>query len=243
MGDWAEETLKNTINGQQTIHQALHYGDTNELAAGDDLFQAYYLSELESTRVYGKRPDLLLYDISKLPAKDALADKPISDTEELAKLAAAAIEVRSSKFKAIQYMRVREEERTNGKKGVRLCPSFTVKVEDLIIVYRWMERFRVRQSYVQVFLDSIFGINFLNVFELIGEGKNIVIEKPKQSQEKATIMIPITFGHQIASCVKPPQFQMRIQETRLGRVDAFVAPDEGEFVLNDEMLNTVLFTQ
>lgn len=155
------------------------------------MFKKYYLSELESTRVYGKRPDLLLYGVDNLPAGNALADKPISATEEVAKLALAAIEVRSSKFRAIHYMCVREEERENGKKGVRLCPSFTVKVEDLIIVYRWMERFRVKQSYMQVFLDSIFGINFLNIFELIGEGKNIVIEKPKQSQEKATIMVTI----------------------------------------------------
>ena len=46
MGDWAEEALKNTINTQQKIHQALHYGDTNELATGDELFKEYYLSEL-----------------------------------------------------------------------------------------------------------------------------------------------------------------------------------------------------
>lgn len=241
MGDWAEEALKSTINSQQKIYQALHYGDTNELAAGDELFKEYYLSELESTRVYGKRPDLLLYGVGNLPAKDALADKPISATEEVAKLALAAIEVRSSKFRAIQYMRVREEEKVNGKKGVRLCPSFTVKVEDLIIVYRWMEKFHVRQSYMQVFLDSIFGINFLDIFELIGEGKNIIIEKPKQSQEKATIMIPITLGHQVASCATPPTFRMRIQETRLGRVDAFVAPEAGAFVLNGDNLNAVLF--
>lgn len=242
MGDWAEEALKRTINSQQKIHQVLHYGDTNELAAGDELFKEYYLSELESTRVYGKRPDLLLYEIGNLPAKDAIADKPISASEEVAKLALAAIEVRSSKFRAVQYMQVRERDRINGKKGVRLSPSFTVKVEDLIIVYRWMERFGVRQSYMQVFLDSIFGINFLHIFELIGEGKNIVIETPKKSQEKATIMIPITLGRQVASCSTAPTFRLRIQETRLGRVDAFVAPEAGEFVLDDENLNAVLLS-
>ena len=52
----------------------------------------------------------------------------------------AAVEVRSSKFEALTYMKVRKEQRAAGKTKARETPSFTVKVEDLVIVYRWLER-------------------------------------------------------------------------------------------------------
>jgi hypothetical protein len=167
----------------------------------------------------------------------------VTETEAFASQALAAVEVRSSKFKALQYMRVRELERETGAKVDRLCPSFTVKVEDLIIVYRWMERFQVPECYTQVFFDSIFGINFLQIFEVIGSGKGFKIETPRQSQLKATIMIPITSGHQIAVSSEPPEFRTEIRETRLGRVDAFVAPVGGKFTLDPVALNAVLFPQ
>ena len=243
MGDWAETALKNLLLSSSSDLQPVHYGDSNQIAAGDEGFKDYYLSELEATREFGKRPDLLLYDATVEVAGDEFSEKSIAESEPLARKALAAIEVRSSKFKALQYMRVREQEREAGTKVDRACPSFTVKVEDLIIVYRRMERFQVPECYTQVFFDSIFGINFLQIFEVIGSGKGFKIETPRQSQEKATIMIPITSGHQIARCVAPPVFETVVRETRLGRVDAYVAPVGGEFLLDPAALNAVLFPQ
>lgn len=243
LGDWAESTLKCLIEKSLPTHQPIHYGDSNQIAAGDAGFKDYYLKELESTRVFGKRPDLLLYLKATAPAENVFLGNSVETTEITAKSAEIAIEVRSSKFKALQYMRVRENERLAGIKVDRSCPSFTVKVEDLIIVYRWMERFDVPQIYSQVFFDSIFGINFLDIFQIIGSGSGFKIEKPKQSQEKATIMIPITFGNQVATCVEPPEFRTEIRESRLGRVDAFVAPVGGKFVLDPVALDAVLFPQ
>lgn len=243
LGDWAESVLKKVTEIGLPTHRPIPYGDSNQIAAGDAGFKDYYLAELEATRVFGKRPDLLLFSADSAPPNDAFAGNSVAATEATAKLAKIAIEVRSSKFRALQYMRVREEERMAGIKVDRTCPSFTVKVEDLIIVYRWMERFAVPQIYTQVFLDSIFGINFLEIFQIIGSGIGFKIEKPRESQEKATIMIPITFGKQIATCIEPPDFRTEIRETRLGRVDAFVAPVGGEFVLDPTALNAVLFPQ
>jgi len=54
-------------------------------------------------------------------------------------------------------------------------------------------------------------------------------------------MIPITSGRQIASCSAPPDFQTVIRQTRLGRVDAYVAPVGGRFELHPSALNEVLF--
>lgn len=243
MGDWAESALKELLMGSEIGFQPIHYGDSNQIAAGDEGFKDYYLRELEATRVFGKRPDLLLYSSGSTPEGNEFGERTVTETESLAQQALAAIEVRSSKFKALQYMRVRNQEREAGVKVDRSCPSFTVKVEDLIIVYRWMERFQVPECYTQVFFDSIFGINFLQIFEVIGSGTGFKIETPRQSQEKATIMIPITSGHRIAISSEPPEFRTEIRETRLGRVDAFVAPAGGEFTLDPVALNTVLFPQ
>lgn len=243
MGDWAESALKNLLIGSQSGFQPIHYGDSNQIAAGDEGFKDYYLKELETTRVFGKRPDLLLYSPESTLEGKEFSKRTVTETEALARQALAAIEVRSSKFKALQYMRVREQEREASVKVDRSCPSFTVKVEDLIIVYRWMERFQVPECYTQVFFDSIFGINFLQIFEVIGSGTGFKIETPRQSQEKATIMIPITCGHRIAVGSEPPVFRTEIRETRLGRVDAFVAPVGGKFTLDPAALNAVLFPQ
>lgn len=243
MGDWAESALKGLLMESSFDLHPIHYGDTGEISAGDEAFRDYYLAELEATRVFGKRPDLLLYTGEATPAEDEFRAKTVAVTEALASRATAAIEVRSSKFKALQYMSVREKEREAGIKVDRSCPSFTVKVEDLIIVYRWMERFQVPECYTQVFFDSIFGINFLGIFEIIGSGIGFKIETPKQSQEKATIMIPITSGHRIALGSEPPDFRTVMRETRLGRVDAFVAPVGGKFTLDPVALNAVLFPQ
>jgi hypothetical protein len=243
MGDWAESALKDLLIGSQSGFLPIHYGDSNQIAAGDEGFKDYYLGELEATRVFGKRPDLLLYSPESALEGNEFRERTVTETEALARKAVAAIEVRSSKFKALQYMRVREQEREAGAKVDRSCPSFTVKVEDLIIVYRWMERFQVPECYTQVFFDSIFGINFLQIFEVIGSGTGFKIETPRQSQEKATIMIPITSGHRIAVGSDPPEFRTEIRETRLGRVDAFVAPVGGKFILDSAALNAVLFPQ
>ena len=243
LGDWAESILKHVIEVALPAQRPIHYGDSNQIAAGDAGFKEYYLAELEATRVFGKRPDLLLFSRETAPPDNVFAGNSVAVTEATAKMAKIAIEVRSSKFRALQYMRVREEERLAGIKVDRSCPSFTVKVEDLIIVYRWMERFGVPQIYSQVFFDSIFGINFLEIFQIIGSGTGFKIETPRESQLKATIMIPITLGKQIAACVEPPEFRTEIRETRLGRVDAFVSPVGGKFVLDPIALNVVLFPQ
>jgi hypothetical protein len=137
-------------------------------------------------------------------------------------------------------MRVRQEQTAAGKKGVRATPSFTVKVEDLIIVYRWMERYQLPQTYCQVFFDSIFAINFLDIFTIISSGVGFTIETPAKSQEKATIMIPITSGSQIATGTALPHFEAEQRVTELGRHDVFVVPKGGHFVLDLEQTLRVL---
>ncbi|HEX3720999.1 MAG TPA: AccI family restriction endonuclease [Verrucomicrobiae bacterium] len=230
MGDWAEQMLAKAIRAFPDW-LVVQYGDTNRIAAGHPGFRASYLAGLEGTRQFGKRPDLLLFPANASITAD-LSAKSHSETESCVKQAAAAIEVRSSKFEALTYMKVRQKQRAAGKTTARETPSFTVKVEDLLIVYRWLERYGVPQSYCQVLFDSVFAINFLDIFAIVGRGSGFTIETPKKSQEKATIMIPITGGAQIGRCTAIPTFTAKQRVMELGRHDAYVVPQGGGFELD-----------
>jgi hypothetical protein len=234
MGDWAEDILSRAINKSLTGKKVVQYGDTDRIAAGEDGFSEFYKTRLNDVRIYGKRPDLLVFDKSIDCGVD-LSGKKTKDLIDLVKRADFSIEVRSSKFEAIRYMSVRKSEKDDGKKGGRDTPSFTVKVEDLKIVYRWLKTHDIPQVYCQVFFDSMFAINFLEIFKIISSGSGFIIENPKKSQEKSTIMIPITKGIKIASC-HLPDFQVERKVTRLGRHDAYVVPVGGDATLDQAAL-------
>jgi hypothetical protein len=194
---------------------------------------------VEETRLFGKRPDLLLFPAIAAVHAD-LSERLHSDTEALVKRAVAAIEVRSSKFEALKYMAVRQKQRDGGNKSGRETPSFTVKVEDLVIVYRWLERHRVPQTYCQVFFDSVFAINFLDIFAAIASGDGYSIETPAKSQEKATIMIPISRGARIGKATGLPTFAAEHRVTELGRHDAYVVAQGGGFERDAVAMKKVL---
>jgi len=61
LGDLAENILKELIQNSSADFQAVQYGDSNQIAAGDEGFKEYYLEQLEATRLCGKRPDLLIF--------------------------------------------------------------------------------------------------------------------------------------------------------------------------------------
>lgn len=234
MGDWAEGILASAIAKALPGKKVVHYGDSNSVAAGEPGFKQNYTTGLIQVCKYGKRPDLLIMPQHvKCETRTSTSDP--DELMELGKCADFSIEVRSSKFEALKYMEVRAQQRTEGNKAGREAPSFTVKVEDLKLVYRWLELHDCPQLYCQVFFDSVFAINFLTIFQIIASGKGFAIENPKKNQEKATIMIPITSGCKIATC-SLPEFRVEHRVTKLGRHDAFVKPVGGEAILNAEKL-------
>ena len=239
MGDWAERMLSAAIVSALPEWKVVQYGNTDSIAAGHPDFKARYLAGLEETRQFGKRPDLLLFPAS-FGVDGNLSERDHTEIEPLVKQAIAAIEVRSSKFEALKYMAVRQQQRDDGDKSGRETPSFTVKVEDLVIVYRWLERHCVPQSYCQVFFDSVFAINFLDIFATIASGEGFSIETPAKSQEKATIMIPITHGVQVGKATGLPTFAAEHHVTKLGRHDAYVVPQGGGFELDAAAMKRVL---
>ena len=242
MGDWAERKLSAALVQTLPGCKVVQYGSTDRIAAGHPEFKTRYLAGLEETRRFGKRPDLLLFPTGSAVDSD-VSERSHAETEALVKNAVAAVEVRSSKFEALTYIAVRKGQRDSGKKTGRETPSFTVKVEDLVIVYRWLERHRVPQSYCQVFFDSVFAINFLDIFATIGSGSGFTIETPEKSQEKATIMIPITSGAQIGRATAIPTFSAEHRVTELGRHDAYVVPQGGGFELDAAATKRVLLVE
>ena len=125
------------------------------------------------------------------------------------------------------------------KLGQRIA-SFTVKVEDLVIVYRWLEQNKLPQAYCQVFFDTVYAINFLEIFRIIGSGDGFKIERPKKSQGKSTIMIPITSGTKVGKAIAEPKFKAEHKITELGRHDAYVVPQGGRFELDAAAMKKVL---
>ncbi len=239
MGDWAERMLTSAMLAALPEFKVAQYGNTDQIAAGHPEFKGRYLAGLEETRLFGKRPDLLLFSESVAVDSD-LSERSHTATEATVKRAVSAIEVRSSKFEALKYMAVRQKQRDSGNKTGRETPSFTVKVEDLVIVFRWLELHRVPQTYCQVFFDSVFAINFFDIFSAIASGEGYSIETPAKSQEKATIMIPITRGAQVGKATSLPTFAAEHRVTELGRHDAYVVPQGGGFELEAAAMRQVL---
>jgi hypothetical protein len=242
MGDWAERMFSAALNRALPEWKVVQYGSTDRIAAGHPEFKARYLAGIEETRRFGKRPDLLLFPAQAAVDTD-LSERSQADTESLARQSIAAVEVRSSKFEALTYIAVRKRQRDSGKSTGRETPSFTVKVEDLVIVYRWLEQHRVPQAYCQVFFDSVFAINFFDIFTTIGSGIGFTIETPKKSQEKATIMISIASGTKIGHATSIPTFAAKHRVTELGRHDAYVVPQGGGFVLDAAATKKVLLVE
>jgi len=239
MGDWAEHLLAEAVTRTASGYRVVHYGNSDRMAAGEEGFKAFYTATLDDVRVFGKRPDLLIVP-DTYTGPDDVSGQGTEALRPLVASALAAVEVRSSKFEALLYAKVRAEERKVGKVTGRESQSFTVKVEDLKIVYRWIENFKKPQAYCQVFFDSMYAINVLRIFEIIGSGAGFQIDNPAKSQEKTTIMIPITSGQRVATYDEIPTFTVEHQVTRLGRHDAYVRPVGGSVQFDLDAFLTVL---
>jgi hypothetical protein len=227
MGDWAEGLFASSLQRALPQHTVCHYGDSDRIAAGADGFKEFFLARLEDVRLRGKRPDLLVFPRSVTNDSD-LTGQSTEELTDLVKKASAAIEVRSSKVEALHYMKVKADRKAGKKLNDKDFLSFTVKIEDLRIVHRWIERHNVPQAYVQVFFDSIYALSVHEIFSIIASGTGFRLERPDKSQGKNTIMIPISSGTRIDTQTTMPDFAVKKRRTELGRHDAYVVPTGGK---------------
>ena len=126
----------------------------------------------------------------------------------------------------------------------RDCLSITPKVEDIKIVYKWIESFNVPHYYFQVFFDKIYGISFEKILELIStpeqEGEVYFIESDVKNQNKTTIKIRSNSGALIASKVDEPNHESKRKELNRGRLLFYVTFKGGTAYLDIENLKNIL---
>lgn len=122
--------------------------------------------------------------------------------------------------------------------------SITPKVEDLKVVYKWIENFNVPHFYFQVFFDKIFGISFEHILSIISdsdnEGSLFSVEQDAKNNNKTTIKIKSSAGEEIAYRVEEPSHHSVRRELTRGRLLFHVAFEGGSAWLNVENLGSLL---
>jgi hypothetical protein len=122
--------------------------------------------------------------------------------------------------------------------------SITPKVEDIKVVYKWIETFNVPHFYFQVFFDKVYGISFEQILTIISNPDNdgviFSVEKDVQNQNKTTIKINSRSGFPIASKVDEPTHLSMRKEMDRGRLLFYVTFKGGTAYLDIANLRTIL---
>ena len=122
--------------------------------------------------------------------------------------------------------------------------SITPKVEDLKVVYKWIETFNVPHYYFQVFFDKVYGISFAEILKIISnpnnEGSIFSVESDTKNQNKTTIKIKSSEGIEIATKIDEPSHRSVRKEIDRGRLLYYVAFDGGTAYLDIDNLKHLL---
>ncbi|HRX30641.1 MAG TPA: AccI family restriction endonuclease [Tenuifilaceae bacterium] len=122
--------------------------------------------------------------------------------------------------------------------------SITPKVEDLKVVYKWIEVFNVPHFYFQVFFDKVYGISFEHILSIISDSNNedivFSVEADTKNQNKTTIKIKSKAGIQIASKVEEPMHESVRKEMDRGRLLFYVTFKGGTAYLDVDNLANIL---
>lgn len=122
--------------------------------------------------------------------------------------------------------------------------SITPKVEDIKVVYKWIETFNVPHFYFQVFFDKVYGISFEQILQIISdpdkEGVIFSVEADTKNQNKTTIRINSKSGVQIAYKVDEPEHKSVRKEMGRGRLLFYVTFEGGTAYLDVNNLREIL---
>jgi len=122
--------------------------------------------------------------------------------------------------------------------------SITPKVEDLKVVYKWVEKFNVPHFYFQVFFDKSYGISFKDILLLLTEpdkeGEFYEISSDVKNQNKTTIKINTRKTEEIAYKISEPQHQSVRREMGRGRLLFYVTFRGGVAYLDVDRLKKLL---
>lgn len=124
--------------------------------------------------------------------------------------------------------------------------SITPKVEDIKVVYKWIETFNVPPHfYFQVFFYKVYGISFEQILSIISDSNNegiiFSVETDTKNQNKTTIKINSKSGIPIASKVEEPIHEsVRKEMDRGGRLLFYVTFKGGTAYLEVDNLINIL---
>jgi hypothetical protein len=122
--------------------------------------------------------------------------------------------------------------------------SITPKVEDIKVVYKWIEIFNVPHYYFQVFFDKVYGISFEQILKLISipdnDGVYFSVERDTKNQNKTTIKINSKSGIQIAYKIDEPEHKSVRKEMDRGRLLFYVSFEGGTAYLDVNKLREIL---
>lgn len=224
-GDWAEDLLFRAIREIDRGIVPVRYGKTDKIIAGEPGFKEFYNKYQDELHRLGKKPDLLIfreddyvekwnYDITSLDIE--LLDTIISK-------AMAAFEIRSSAFLIEEYRKYRESKKGKGK---RQFLSFTPKIEDIYVIYKWIKRYGIRHFYVQVFFDKVYCIAFEDILRIVSDkaarNKTFTIERNYRNQFKSTVHIDVNSGVCLAKKINMPEHKSEVKKLISGRLLFYV---------------------
>jgi phage anti-repressor protein len=123
--------------------------------------------------------------------------------------------------------------------------SITPKVEDLKIVYKWIETYNVPHFYFQVFFDKVYGISFQKILELIStpgleENKYFIGAEDSKNQNKWTVKIDYKEGKEVAFKVDMPEHNSVMRKLGRGRLLFHVKFKGGTAYLDVNNLRSIL---
>jgi len=122
--------------------------------------------------------------------------------------------------------------------------SITPKIEDLKVVYNWIQKYNVPHYYVQVFFDRAYGISYKNILELLNdeaqEGGVYFIESDVKNQNKTTIKIRANYGKMVLSRVELPSHYSVMKELARGRLLFYVKFRDSLAAVSKDELNTLV---
>lgn len=122
--------------------------------------------------------------------------------------------------------------------------SITPKVEDLKVVYKWIENYNVSHYYFQVFFDKIYAISFEKILRTVSDSQNegsvFSVESDTKNQNKTTIKIRSTYGTKIAARVDEPKHESVRKEMDRGRLLFYIKFHGGTAYLDVDNFKQIL---
>lgn len=122
--------------------------------------------------------------------------------------------------------------------------SITPKVEDIKVVYKWINEFGVPHYYFQVFFDKIYGLSFENILKIISDSKNedetFSVSEDSKNQRKKTIKINTNVGITLSTNIDEPEHYSQKKVFCDGRLLFYVGFKGGKANLNIENIAQIL---